>query len=175
MIKGKLSIGSYAHNCYVCSGAGIYNVKNIKSYNEAGWGLRHAIEPMPDCLLDFILTKCPTVTKYLTLTFAERKTKSKSYRLCSDISNDLVTLNYDKKMPAEVASIYSSLDGKYEQIFIIASMLRKLVFINKKAYLRNVANFNKKTVKLNAKPRTYPTCWYVCSEECLNMLILQKS
>ncbi len=173
MIKGKLTIGNPAHTCYVCGEGALFNVKNIKSYNEAGWGGGKVVPALPEELVDYILTNCPTILKYRAVPFGERKNIPK-YRIISCISNELIDLIQKKQVPKSSAEALAEMRS-YEQFEVFAIMLKTLVFINKKAYYRKVKSFNKKMEKRNSKPRTYPTCWYVCSEECLNMLILQKS
>ena len=173
MIKGKLTIGEPERNCNVCGSGALFNVKNIKSYNEAGWGGGKVVPALPEELVDYILTNCPTILKYRAIPFGERK-KLNKYRITGDISNEVIDLARKKEFPKSFEEALAEMRS-YEQFEVFAIMLKTLVFINKKAYYRKVKSFNKKMEKRNSKPRTYPTCWYVCSEECLNMLILQES
>lgn len=171
MIKGKLTIdiNKPVHTCFVCNAGALYNVKNIKSYNEAGCGGGTKITPLPDNMLNLCFM---LLNKYNLSARPSDRTQINGYRFHQAVRNELNKSTFNVELKSYNDGVSTEFSYHCD---IFSRMLRKLVKVDKKAYYRQVASYNKKIDQRNAKPRTYPTCWYVCSEECLNMLILQKS
>jgi len=178
MIKGKLTIGNPERTCYVCGSGALFNVKNIKSYNEAGWGGGSKITPIPDKFLDFCFM---LMQKYDLKSHPSQRVRVNGYQFHQAVRNEINKTEFKEEFKlyngtVGKGGVGESLGATFSvHCEIFSNMLRKLVKVDKKAYYRQVASYNKRMDKRNSKPRTYPTCWYVCSEECLNMLILQKS
>lgn len=161
-MKGKLTIDKPHKICDICSNPAIYNVKRIMSYEDCGRKAEE-ITVLNKTQLNYFMEKTASL-RSLPRKERGRINISLIHKLVWTYGN-----NEDERR------IVGSISNMYENILIFADMLRSLKTVDEAAYYRRVKIRNKLIAARHKKPRVYPTCYYVCSETCLNMLILQRT
>lgn len=161
-MKGKLTIDKPRKICDICSNPAIYNVKRVMSYEDLG---RKAEE---------ITVLDKTQLKYFMDNTASLRNLPREERSKITI-NRVRNLAWTYGNNEGERRIVDTISNMYENILIFTDMLRSLKTVDEAAYYRRVKIRNKLIAARYKKPRVYPTCYYVCSETCLNMLILQRT
>ena len=161
----KLSIVGPDKICDICKSGALYNVKNNSSHKDQGYAANH-LDDLTDEQMDLFFTR-------LKPYFEDGKVRKpvRAYQLQRELCNDFHGATKDIKGDA----ILAKMNSLHEYCQVFGGMIRTLEKIDHAAFKRRIDMRNRLYVKRNAMVRVYPTCWWVCSETCLNLLILKQA